>query len=79
MAANAVSAESAVTYEPGRNIRQRQFDRMRDAEVIRTAGEGRYWIDVPRYDQWSRGRRKRIGIALGAIAVIGGLIAAAVG
>ena len=79
MAANAVSAESAVAYQPGRRSRQRQFERqferMCDAGVIRGAGEGRYWIDAPRYDEWSRSRRKRVGIAVGAVAAIGALLA----
>jgi len=42
MAANAVSAESAVAYEPGRRIRQRQFERLCDAGAIRAASEGRF-------------------------------------
>ena len=79
MAANAVSAESAVAYEPGRNIRQRQFERLCDSGVIRAAGDGKYWIDAPRYDEWSRSLRKRVGIAVGALAAIGAVLAMVVG
>ena len=79
MSANAVSAESAVAYEPGRRIRQRQFERLCDAEVIRATGDGRYWIDAPRYDEWSRSRRKRVGLAIGAVAIIGALVATIAG
>ena len=79
MQSNAVSADSAVPYEPGRRIRQRQFERLCDAGVIRAAGDGRYWIDAPRYDQWSRSRRKRVGLAVGAVAIIGALVATFVG
>ena len=75
MSANAVSAESAVSYEPGRHIRQRQFERMCDAGVLRAAGDDRYWIDAPRYDEWSRSRRRRVGVAVGAVALIGAVIA----
>ena len=79
MAANAVSAQSAVAYEPGRNIRQRQFDRLCDAGVICAAGDGKYWIDVARYDEWSRSRRRRVGIAVGTLAAIGAVLALVVG
>ena len=79
MAANAVSADSAVAYEPGRNIRQRQFERLCDSGVIRAAGDGKYWIDVARYDEWSRSRRKRVGIAVGTLAAIGAVLAMVVG
>ena len=79
MAANAVSAESAVTYEPGRHIRQQQFERMCDAGVLRATGDGRYWIDAPRYDEWSRSRRRRVGLAVGAVALIGAVIAMVAG
>ena len=75
MAANAVSSESAVAYQPDRRSRQRQFERMCDAGVIHAVGEGRFWIDAPRYDEWSRSRRKRVGIAVGAVAAIGALLA----
>ena len=79
MGANAVSAESAVEYEPGRNIHQRQFERLCDAGVIRAAGDGKYWIDVARYDEWSRSRRRRVGIAVGTVVAIGAVLAMVVG
>ena len=79
MSANAVSPDSAVAYEPGRRIRQRQFERLCDAGVIRSATSGKYWIDAPRYDQWSRSRRRRVGIALGSVAAIGAVLAMVVG
>ena len=79
MAANAVSAESAVAYEPGRRIRQRQFERLCDAGVIRAASEGRFWVDAPRYDEWSRSRRRRVGIAVGTVVAIGAVLAMVVG
>ena len=75
MGANAVSAESAVAYEPGRRIRQRQFERLCDAGVIRPVGNGKYWIDAPRYDEWSRSRRRRVGLVVGAVTLIGAAMA----
>ena len=74
MAANAVSAESAVAYQPGRNVLQRQFERLCGAGVIQAAGDGRYWIDAPRYDQWSRSRRRRVILAIVAVLVIAAIM-----
>ena len=74
MAANAVSAENAVTYAPGRHVRQRQFERLCDAGVIRAASDGRHWIDVPKYDAWSRSRRRRIVLAIAALLLIAAIM-----
>ena len=75
MRADAVSEANAVAYQPGRNIRLRQFERLRSAGVIRTAGIDKYWIDAPRYDEWSRSRRRRVGLAMGAVALVGAVAA----
>ena len=74
MTAKAVSADSAVTYEPGRNVRQRHFERLCDAGVIRAAGDGKYWIDAPRYDEWSRSRRRRMILAIAVVLVIASVL-----
>lgn len=75
MANNAVSAANAVAFAPNRRIKRRQFGRMRDAGVIHTTGMDRYWLDVPRYDEWQRSRRRRAGVLVGAAALIGATIA----
>lgn len=74
MAANAVSAESAVSYEPGRRIRQRQFERLCDAGVIRATGNGKHWIDAPRFDEWTRSRRRRVILAIAALLLIAAVL-----
>ena len=71
MSADAVSETKAIAYQPGRNIRQRQFERLQKAGIIRTAQGDKYWIDVPRYDEWSRSRHRQVGLAMGAFAMIG--------
>ena len=75
MSANAISPESAVAYEPGLRSRQRQFERLCDTGIVRTANDGRYWVDAPRFDKWSRSRRRRIGLAVGAVALFGAVAA----
>lgn len=75
MSQNAVSAADAVTFEPERQAQRRQFARMRDAGVIEETADGRYWLNVPAYDRWQGRVRKRVGAALGLVAVLGGLVA----
>ena len=75
MAANAVGPDSAVGYDPGRRVRRRQFERLQAAGVLRQAPDGRHWIDLPRYDEWSRALRRRASMMLGGVAVIGAALA----
>ncbi|MCY7279425.1 MAG: hypothetical protein LH610_00745 [Sphingomonas bacterium] len=70
MRANAVSKEAAIPYAPDRSVRLRQFERLREAGVIHTADGDRYWIDSPRYDDWSRSRRHRLILAIGGVALL---------
>ena len=75
MRADAVSEVNAITYQPERNIQLRQFERLRTNGVIRNTANNKYWIDVPRYDQWSSSRRSRVRLAVSALAVIGAVAA----
>lgn len=76
MAANAVSPDKAVTFEPHRRLQTRFFDALRDAGVIVPAAGGRYWLDVAKWDAYQQTRRKRIGIGLGiGAAIIGAGVA----
>jgi hypothetical protein len=70
MSQNAVSAKDAVPFEPQRFAQRRQFDKMLDAGVIEDVGDGRYWMNVPAFDRWQGDRRKRVGLAAGALAVV---------
>jgi hypothetical protein len=72
MSADAVSAETAVTFTPRRLAAERQFEKLERAGVIRTTDDGRFWIDIPGYRKWQNSRRWRI--ALGAVI---GVVAAA--
>ncbi len=69
MTSNAVSPESAVAYEPSRRIERRMFERMQRDGVIVDAGNDRWFIDIPRYHERLKTRRKRVLGVLGAAIV----------
>lgn len=75
MSANAVSPENAVSFEPARFVQGRVFERMKASGILVEAKPGRWYIDVPRYDASARARRRRAGIAVAAIAVMGAVVA----
>ncbi len=73
---DAVRPDSAIEYEPGRLVRARAFERLKDHDVIRGGANGRWYLDTPAWADRHQGRRKRVvAVALGAIIV--GVIAAA--
>lgn len=67
MTSNAVSRESAVGYEPSRRMQRRMFERMQRDGVLVAAGDGRWFIDIPRYHESVGSRRKRVIGAVGAV------------
>jgi hypothetical protein len=75
MSQNAVSPADAVTFDPPRLAQRRQFGRMLDAGVIEETADGRYWLNVPMFDQWQGDRRKRVGVTVGVLAMIGAVAA----
>lgn len=75
MSENAVRADSAIEYEPTRLVRARAFARLQDKGVIRSAGNGRWYLDAPSWTERHAGRRKRImGLMLGGV-IVGALAA----
>lgn len=56
---HAVSADEAVPFVPQRPIARREFERMQARGVIRSAGDGKYWLDTVAY-QADADRRRRI-------------------
>ena len=76
MQRNAVSAGQAVQWIPDRRIQRRMLDRLVRRGVIVETAEDTYYLDLPAYDEWARSRRRRTALALGTVALIGGLLAA---
>ena len=78
MSNNAVSPERAVYFSPDRPIQQRMLARLvRRGVVVETAPD-RYYLDVPAYDRWRRGLRRRLALVMGGVGIavlVGGLFA----
>jgi hypothetical protein len=75
MSNNAVSPESAVHYVPDRHLQRRLLARLVRRGVIVETGPDRYFIDIPAYDRWRRGLRRRVAVIFGG-ALLAGLGAA---
>lgn len=69
IAAGATSAEAAIVYAPREHrVDQRIFARLVDFGALADAGEGRYWLDQKKYDDF---RKQSLANVLGAIALAG--------
>jgi hypothetical protein len=66
--AGAVSTADAIPYAPARPSRQRAFERLKGLDILRTDGQGRWWIDEEKWSSRRSGRRTRAALALVAIA-----------
>jgi hypothetical protein len=76
MERNAVSAAGAVRWVPDRHIKRRMLARLVRRGVIVETAEDTYYLDVPAYDRWRRGMRKRAALLMGGVAAIGAILAA---
>jgi hypothetical protein len=75
MSNDAVSADKAIGYAPDRGIERRLLERLIDAGVLHVGKAGTYWLDIPAYDEWSKSRRRRAGIMVGAAVAVGAALA----
>lgn len=71
MANNAVSPDAAVHYIPDRPIQRRMLARLIRRGVVVETGPDRYFLDVPAYDRWRRGLRRRIALLFGGVLAVG--------
>ena len=67
--AGAVSMADAIPFVPARPSRVRAFERLKGADVLRTDGQGKWWIDEARWNERTSGRRTRAVLALLAVGV----------
>jgi hypothetical protein len=69
IAVGAVSMADAIRYAPARPSRQRAFERLKGADVLKTDGQGRWWLDEARWEGRRSDRRTKAVIALLAVGV----------
>lgn len=67
--AGAVSMADAIAYMPARASRQRAFERLKGADVLKTDGQGKWWLDESGWDTRRSDRRKKAVLALLAVGV----------
>jgi hypothetical protein len=71
----AVSLVDAVPYAPTRPSRQRALDRLKGADVLKTDGQGRWYLDEALWDQRRSNRRTRVVLTMLALAAAGAFAA----
>ena len=65
--AGAISMADAIPYAPARPSRQRAFERLKGADVLKTDGQGRWWLDEELWQGRRANRRTRAVLALIAV------------
>ena len=73
--AGAVSMADAIAYAPTRPSRQRAFERLKGADVLRTDGQGKWWLDEERWQGRRSDRRTRVVLTMLAVAAAGAFAA----
>jgi hypothetical protein len=73
--AGAVSMADAIPYAPLRPSHRRAFERLKGADVLRTDGQGRWWLDEERWQTRRSDRRTRVVLTMLAVAAAGAFAA----
>ncbi|ASJ91248.1 hypothetical protein [Porphyrobacter sp. CACIAM 03H1] len=73
--AGAVSMADAIAYAPTRPSSRRAFERLKGADVLRTDGQGKWWLDEERWNGRRSDRRTRVVLTMLAVAAAGAFAA----
>lgn len=73
--AGATSMADAIPYVPARPSSERAFERLKGADVLRTDGQGKWWLDEDRWQGRRSGRRTKAIVALLAVGAAAALAA----
>jgi hypothetical protein len=71
----AVSLADAIPFTPGSPSRQRAFERLKGADVLKTDGRGRWYLDEAQWGQHRSDRRTRVVLTMLAVAAAGAFAA----
>lgn len=67
--AGATSMADAIPYSSGHPARRRAFERMKGRDILRTDGQGNWWLDEQKWEDRRANRRGRALFALLAVGV----------
>ena len=70
MSNNAVSSGQAVYFVPDRRLQRRLLARLVRRGVIVETAPDTYYLDIPAYDRWRRGLRRRVALLVGGATLI---------
>ena len=73
--AGALSMADAIAYDPARPSLERAFARMKGADVLKTDGQGRWWLDEARWRSHRSDRRTRVVLTMLTVAAAGAFAA----
>lgn len=73
--AGATSMADAIPYVPARPSSERAFERLKGADVLRTDGQGKWWLDEERWQGRRSDRRTRVVLTMLAVAAAGAFAA----
>ncbi|MFN4019085.1 MAG: hypothetical protein ACK4IC_01050 [Erythrobacter sp.] len=73
--AGATSMADAIAYAPARASHERAFERLKGADVLRTDGQGKWWLDEERWQARRSDRRTRVVLTMLAVAAAGAFAA----
>ncbi len=73
--AGAISMADAIRYAPARPGRQHAFERLKGADVLKTDGQGKWWLDEERWSSRRSDRRTRVVLTMLAVAAAGAFAA----
>jgi len=73
--AGAVSMADAIPFAPTRESLIRAFERLKGADVLRTDGQGKWWLDEDRWSSRRSDRRTRVVLTMLAVAAAGAFAA----
>jgi hypothetical protein len=73
--AGAVSMADAIPFAPTRPSRRRAFDRLKGADVLKTDGQGRWYLDEAQWQRRRSNRRTRVVLSMLAVAAAGAFAA----
>jgi hypothetical protein len=71
----AVSMADAIPFTTATPSRQRAFERLKGADVLKTDGQGRWWLDEGRWQDRRSDRRTRVVMTMLAVAAAGAFAA----